>query len=44
MCELSYDEIAEALGPGRNHVAVLILRAKVELRLLVEAAMKETSR
>ena len=44
LCELSYDEIAEALGLGRNHVAVLILRAKVELRRRVEAGMKETSR
>ena len=44
LCELSYDEIAEAVGLGRNHVAVLILRAKVELRQHVESVMKETSR
>jgi RNA polymerase sigma-70 factor (ECF subfamily) len=30
--ELSYDEIAQQLGLRRNHVAVLILRAKQELR------------
>jgi RNA polymerase sigma-70 factor, ECF subfamily len=30
--ELSYDEIAEQLGLGRNHVAALIFRAKQELR------------
>ena len=30
--ELSYDEIAQQLGLQRNHVAVLILRAKQELR------------
>jgi RNA polymerase sigma factor (sigma-70 family) len=44
LCELSYDEIAESLALGRNYVAVLILRAKVELREKVEAAMKEKSR
>lgn len=44
LCELSYDEIAESVGLGRNYVAVLILRAKVELRQHVEAAMKEKSR
>ncbi len=30
--ELSYDEIAQELGLERNHVAVLIFRAKQELR------------
>ena len=30
--ELSYDEIAQQLGLQRNHVAVLIFRAKQELR------------
>ena len=30
--DLSYDEIAQQLGLQRNHVAVLILRAKQELR------------
>jgi RNA polymerase sigma-70 factor, ECF subfamily len=44
LCELSYDEIGDAMGLGRNHVAVLVLRAKVELRGAVEAAMKEASR
>jgi RNA polymerase sigma-70 factor (ECF subfamily) len=30
--ELSYDEIAETLGLGRNHVATLIFRGKQQLR------------
>ena len=30
--EMSYDEIAAALGLGRNHVATLIFRAKQQLR------------
>jgi RNA polymerase sigma-70 factor, ECF subfamily len=30
--ELSYEEIAQQLGLGRNHVAALIFRAKQELR------------
>ena len=30
--EMSYDEIAAALGFGRNHVATLIFRGKQQLR------------
>jgi len=30
--EMSYDEIAAALGLGRNHIATLIFRAKQQLR------------
>jgi RNA polymerase sigma-70 factor (ECF subfamily) len=31
--QLSYDEIAEQLKISRNHVGVLLLRAKQQLRL-----------
>lgn len=33
--EMSYDEIAKATGLARNNVAILIFRAKRELRMLV---------
>lgn len=39
--ELSYDQIAAALGLTRNHVATLIFRAKKELRCAVRPARKE---
>jgi len=39
--ELSYDEIASALGLSRNHVATLIFRAKQELRRALEPFRKE---
>ena len=41
--ELSYDEIAEELGTTRNNVAVLLHRAKRELRGRVGALRKEES-
>ncbi len=34
--DLSYDEIAETLGLGRNHVATLIFRGKQQLRQRLE--------
>ena len=34
--EMSYDQIAGALGLNRNHVATLIFRAKQELRRVLE--------
>src|SRR5438128_1621337 len=34
--DLSYDEIAEALGLGRNHVATLLFRGKQQLRLKLQ--------
>jgi RNA polymerase sigma-70 factor (ECF subfamily) len=40
-CELSYDEIAEATGLGRNQVAVLIFRAKAALRQVLAPGRKE---
>jgi RNA polymerase sigma-70 factor (ECF subfamily) len=33
--ELSYDEIAERLGVERNHIGVLLFRARLELRRLL---------
>jgi RNA polymerase sigma-70 factor (ECF subfamily) len=42
-CELSYDEIAEATGLGRNQVAVLIFRAKAALRRVLEPGRREKS-
>jgi RNA polymerase sigma-70 factor, ECF subfamily len=42
--ELSYDEIAAALGETRNNVATLIFRAKKELRSALSGAPKETRR
>lgn len=41
--DLSYDEIAEHLGTTRNNVAVLLHRAKRELRGSVGALRKEES-
>lgn len=41
--DLSYDEIAEQLGITRNNVAVLLHRAKRELRGAVAALRKEES-
>ena len=41
--DLSYDEIAEQIGTTRNNVAVLLHRAKRELRLHVCELRKETS-
>ena len=41
--ELSYDEIAEQLGTTRNNVAVLLYRAKRELRGSVRALREEES-
>jgi RNA polymerase sigma-70 factor, ECF subfamily len=42
--ELSYDEIAEALGTSRTRVAVLIFRAKQKLaRLLIEQKSERKS-
>lgn len=41
--DLSYDEIAEQLGTTRNNVAVLLHRAKRELRGSVVALRKEES-
>jgi RNA polymerase sigma-70 factor (ECF subfamily) len=41
--DLSYDEIAEHLGTTKNNVAVLLHRAKRELRLSVGALRKEES-
>lgn len=40
-CELSYDEIAESTGLGRNQVAVLIFRAKAALRQVLVPGRKE---
>src|SRR5947207_3389843 len=39
--EMSYDEIAAALGLGRNHVATLIFRGKQQLRQKMERSTKE---
>src|SRR5438067_5849940 len=39
--EMSYDEIAAALGFGRNHVATLIFRGKQQLRQKLEKSGKE---
>ena len=41
--DLSYDEIAEQLGTTRNNVAVLLHRAKRELRSSVDVLRKEES-
>jgi RNA polymerase sigma-70 factor (ECF subfamily) len=41
--DLSYDEIAAELGTTRNNVAVLLHRAKRELRGSVGALRKEES-
>ena len=41
--ELSYDEIAEQLGTTRNNVAVLLYRAKRELRGSVRGLREEES-
>jgi len=41
--DLSYDEIAEQLGTTKNNVAVLLHRAKRELRSSVGALRKEES-
>ena len=39
--EMSYDEIAAALGLGRNHVATLIFRGKQQLRQKLQKSGKE---
>ena len=41
--ELAYDDIGEALGLKRNHVAVLIHRAKQRLRQAMTAGAEEVS-
>jgi RNA polymerase sigma-70 factor (ECF subfamily) len=39
--EMSYDEIADTLGLGRNHVATLIFRGKQQLREKLRKSGKE---
>ncbi|MFQ5777989.1 MAG: RNA polymerase sigma factor [Terriglobia bacterium] len=39
--ELSYDQIASALGLSRNHVATLLFRGKQELRKVLGGSRKE---
>jgi RNA polymerase sigma-70 factor (ECF subfamily) len=41
--EASYDQIAEHLDISRNHVGVLLLRAKQQLRTTLAAATSEAS-
>lgn len=41
--DLSYDEIADHLGTTRNNVAVLLHRAKRELRVSIDPSGKEES-
>jgi RNA polymerase sigma-70 factor (ECF subfamily) len=39
--DMSYDEIADSLGLGRNHVATLIFRGKRQLRAKLRRPIKE---
>jgi Sigma-70, region 4 len=42
--DLSYDEIAEALGTSRAHIAVLIFRAKQQLRRILASGEPASER